>query len=340
LIVAVIGEGIFAEWTLWHLAQESFRYQKLKIIQFADPNRKACSDNSTALAAARGNLWGASELGDFLQKSWHYLNYLLEMHQWRHVQKVAIFYAEQSHVMTKNYYKNLPMMTHAHTHERYSYESGLLFLAKSFMDEIRETTKKLFTLQGHDYHCLYARAQDHLTYEGNEWRYENDKVHQLFIAPGAWIVDQPELYHWCGLDIPVGSILHGSYLEGRADLGDFPFSFYGPTVQFYYHGLSKIVLIGTYSSEENESEDIRKKALLEKCLELPLLWQEALKSSSLELKTGQRHKMKKRSIYLGQSKNGCLYALGGYKNGYLAGAYVGQKMATLLEKNLRQKLSL
>lgn len=337
--ILVVGGGVFTWSFLWQLSQLSDT--QISEITLIDGSAfiPACSLNSTAIVAARGNEFGISELGDLIQKSWSYWNYLYALNNWtdkQGVQLTPLIHQFQATSKRKNYLSILPNNLHSHLgylptnlqNTDFAIEASFMIDPNLWLTYLANESKHKFNSM----HIKFNHLQDTVIEVNSN---ANSVSTQTKTYTADSIIFQTGASAIKGMDfVEKQEKVYGSYLEGSsANLGiDFhrSFSFSGQ-YNLYYNHLEKKIMLGIYSSKESEIQDttenllkIYKQAIFDGWC-LPAF-------NQFKILSGARLKLKKRMPVVGKA-NRFYYHLGGYKIGYLVSLFQAKELINEMIKD-------
>lgn len=340
--IIIVGGGIFTWSFLWQL---SLVIKSRVSITLYDASKEfpPCSINSTALVARRGNHWGASELGDLIQNSWNWWNYIKTTYQWGEKEGVVdslLFYQASGDSRRYNYLEQLPkgICPLPNLQNRLAFEPAIQILPETFLSYLKNQTCKMFSQKNVSFvhvnkkvHSFCPKLPSIQDEDGNK-----DAAKILVLQPGSYAQDLFSSHS--ELKKNIGKTVYGSFWEASCistldPLQERTFTVTNDHYHFYYHGKQAKIQLGIESYEE-PTHEVAVRGLK---LRYDLATRDGFILPDFEqgiIKIGSRHKLSKRLPRLGEVEN-CFYHLGGYKIGYLVSLYQAQKLVMHVKERLK-----
>lgn len=331
----IVGGGVFTWSFLWQLSKH--KLNNLSHITILDGSKffSPCSLNSTALVAKRANQFGTSELGDLIQNSWSWWQYLVMTHQWDSKQGVVsapLIYFKSAHPKRENYLNSLPIFRERILFPSelknfdFAVEPSYLVDPMKWMLYLKDSGFENLEQQGITYEHLEECAT-----EVNNMLATVKTQNQLFSAdvlvlqPGAYKVGSQKL-------VEKEEIIYGSFMDFNELPNFYPLSFsFSSSYQLYYNYSESRLQLGIYSSKELNLS-LEQESLFQYYSHAKNDGWKIPNFESAKIKRGLRLKLKKRLPIIGKDQK-CYYHLGGYKIGYLVSLFQSNQLVNMFMKD-------
>jgi glycine/D-amino acid oxidase-like deaminating enzyme len=331
--LAIIGGGLAGRKLLFTLAKQGASYSQVLLFESADFARP-CSLSSTAIAAPRGVTAGKSPLGDMLLEGHHiFRQHCLEdrpegvffVPQYTGaISKLDTFQTRYAEGQWRSSCAGLNLKQSVY----FAREEAILVDPPLYLDWLKRSARQTLPIECINQFVTAIVPGEKVTIKTlDQQEFQAD---QVVLATGAYSRLWQGIF--AGGNFPVTKSVQGAYLEyGEIDWGAESFSFTLEGDNLIYRAHSKVLLIGSTSSESTlELAPLSElKAIHERLSSALLTTLPAFATG--EVKVGLREKGPRREPYVVEQNN--VFMLGGlYKNAYNLGLRTARLLASRLPR--------